>query len=282
MQELDDYINKVKTLPPAPRILPELLALLNKDDVDTEHVVKLISFDPAITASVLRLCNSAFFAGAMPADNLNEAVTRLGFRQVYQLVAAVSGARMLGPAQKGYGIDGGELWRHSVTAAVAAELLAKNGGDDASLAFTSTLLHDLGKIVLAEALEHIYAKLVEDSQSQQTALIESEKRLLGVQHAEIGGRLLARWKFPANIVSAVWFHHNPAAAPSDKKLAAYVYLGNLIAYFMGYGYGHHAFALRGRTEALELAGLKPEMLPDFMIQTFEKLQTIDVFVKVID
>jgi len=279
MQELDDYINKVKTLPPAPRILPELLALLNKDDVDSDRIVKLISLDPAITASVLRLCNSAFFAGAMPADDLQEAVTRLGFKQVYQLVAAVSGARMLGPAQKGYGIDSGELWQHSVTAAVAAEAIARNAGDDESLAFTSTLLHDIGKIVLAEALDQIYAKLVEDSQSQQAALIETEKRLLGVQHAEIGGRLLARWKFPASIVSSVWFHHNPAAAPSDKKLAAYVYLGNMIAYFMGYGYGHQAFALRGRTEALEIAGIKPEALPDFMIQTFEKLQTIEALVK---
>ena len=110
-------------------------------------------------------------------------------------------------------------------------------------------------------------------------MIETEKRLLGVQHAEVGGRLLARWKFPANIVSSVWFHHNPSAAPSDKKLAAYVYLGNMIAYFMGYGYGHQAFALRGRAEALDIAGVKPEALPDFMIQTFEKLQTIEALVR---
>ena len=95
MQELDDYINKVKTLPPAPRILPELLSLLRKDDVDSSRIVQLISFDPAITASVLRLCNSAYFAGSTPADDLQEAVTRLGFQQVFQLVAAVSGARML-------------------------------------------------------------------------------------------------------------------------------------------------------------------------------------------
>lgn len=279
MQELDDYINKVKSLPPAPRILPELLSLLRKDDVDSSRIVQLISFDPAITASVLRLCNSAYFAGSTPADDLQEAVTRLGFQQVYQLVAAVSGARMLSPAQKGYGINTGELWQHSVTAAVAAQNLARNKGDDDSLAFTATLLHDIGKIVLAQALEHIYGKLVEDSQSQQAALIETEKRLLGVQHAEIGGRLLARWNFPAPLVSAVWFHHQPGAA-DDKKLAAYVYLGNMIAYFMGFGYGHHAFALRGRAEALDILGLKPEDLPEAMIQTFDKLQMVETLVKV--
>lgn len=280
MQELDDYINKVKSLPPAPRILPELLALLRQEDVDADRVVKLIEFDPAITAAVLRLCNSAVFAGAGPASDLPSAVTRLGFRQVYQLVAAVSGSRMLGAAQKGYGINGGELWQHSVTTAVAAQLIAQSNGDDESLAFTAALLHDLGKIVLAGALEHIYAELVENSQSQQAALIETEKRLLGVQHAEIGGRLLARWKFPENIVSAVTFHHEPAAAAPHQRLAAYVYLGNMIAYFMGHGYGHQAFALRGRAEALEILNLKSDALPTFMIQTFDKLQMVETMVKV--
>lgn len=280
MQELDDYINKVKSLPPAPRILPELLSLLRKDDIDADRVVKLIAFDPGITAAVLRLCNSAYFAGASPASDLQEAVTRLGFRQVYQLVAAVSGSKMLGPSQKGYGIDAGELWEHSVVSAVAAQLIARNSGDDESLAFTATLLHDIGKIVLAEALEHIYTDLVENSQSQQTPLIETEKRLLGVQHAEIGGRLLARWNFPENIVNAVWFHHEPSGAQAHQRLAAQVYLGNMVAYFMGYGFGHHAFALRGRTEALDILNLKPECLPEYMIKTFEQLQMVQSLVNV--
>lgn len=280
MQELDDYINKVKSLPPAPRILPELLSLLRKDDIDAAHVVKLIAFDPGITAAVLRLCNSTCFAGATPASDLQEAVTRLGFRQVYQLVAAVSGSKLLGPAQKGYGIDAGELWEHSVVSAVAAQLIAKGCGEDESLAFTATLLHDIGKIVLAEALELIYADLVENSQNQQTPLIEMEKRLIGVQHAEIGGRLLARWNFPPNIVSAVWHHHQPAGAQPHERLAAFVYLGNMVAYFMGYGFGHHAFALRGRSEALDILNLKAESLPEYMIKTFEQLQLVQALVKV--
>lgn len=280
MQELDDYINKVKNLPPAPRILPELLNLLRQDDVDSGRVVQLIAFDPGITTAVLRLCNSAAFAGSTPADNLQDAVGRLGFRSIYQLVAAVAGARALGTAQKAYGINAGELWQHSVTAAIAAQLIARHVGDDESLAFTAGLLHDIGKIVLADALEHIYAKLVEDSNAQQASLIETEKRLLGVQHAEIGGRLLARWNFPQNLVSAVWFHHQPAAAEGEKRLAAVVYLGNMIAYFVGHGYGHQAFAMSGRGEVLEILNLTPEHVPQFMIRTFEQMETIDTMFKV--
>jgi putative nucleotidyltransferase with HDIG domain len=279
MQELDDYINKVKNLPPAPRILPELLTLLRKEDIDSSRVVDLIAYDPGITAAVLRLCNSACFAGAEPADDLPEAVNRIGFRQVYLLVAAVSGAKLLGSAQKGYGIDSGELWKHSVTAAVAAQLVTEEKGGDTGVAFTAALLHDIGKIILAEALEHIYARLVEETECNQASMLETEKRLLGVNHAEIGGRLLSRWKFPTSIVSAVTAHHQPANAESDKELAAYVYVGNMIAYFMGYGYGHHAFALRGRNEAFEILNLKPDELPGYMIKTFDKLQTVDSLIK---
>jgi len=103
MQELDDFIDQAKYLPPAPRILPQLMTLLGKPDIDSDQVIRLITYDPALTANVLQLCNSAYIGAATPAEDLQEAITRLGFRPIYQLVAAISGARALCPAQRGYG-----------------------------------------------------------------------------------------------------------------------------------------------------------------------------------
>jgi putative nucleotidyltransferase with HDIG domain len=279
MQELDEYIDRIKHLPPAPKILPRLLLLLGKPDIDSSQVVDLITFDPALTASVLQLCNSAFFASATPAADLQEAITRLGFRQVYQLVAAISGARLLSSPQKGYGIDVGELWRHSVSTAITAQLIARQADEDVNVVFTAGLLHDLGKIILSEALEHIYAKLVEETEKNQSSLQEAEKRLLGVEHAEIGGRLLARWNFPPNLVSAVWNHHQPGAARGFERLASAIYLGDMISHFMGHGYGYQAFALRGRAEALEILRLNPDQLPRFMIETYDKLEAIEALLR---
>jgi putative nucleotidyltransferase with HDIG domain len=275
MQELDQYINKVKNLPPAPRVLPELLAALGRPNIDAGRVVALINYDPALTASVLQLCNSAYFASATPVGDMQEAVTRLGFNEVYQIVAAVSGSRTLKPVPKGYGINQGELWKHAVTAAVAARAIARRLGDEENTIFTATLLHDIGKIVLSEALEHVYDALLRETEQEQQSMVETEKKLLGVQHAEIGGRLLARWKFPPDLVAAVWFHHTPKAAQPHDRLASYVYLGNMIAYFMGHGYGHQAFALRGRQEALTILGLGADALPSFMVDTFEQIETVN-------
>jgi putative nucleotidyltransferase with HDIG domain len=275
MQAIDDFINSVRYLPPAPRIVPELMRLLKQADVDSSKVVKLISFDPSLTANVLRICNSAYFGASTPTSDLQEAVTRLGFQQVYQLVAAAMGARMLGSAQTGYGLDEGELWKHSVAVAVTAQVMARKLSDDDNVVFTAALLHDIGKIVLARALESVYPKLVRETEINQQSLLESERKLLGVQHAEVGARLLERWKFPPNIVSAVWFHHAPKGAGRHQRLAAYIYVADMVAHFMGFGYGYLAFALRGRADALTILGLTSESIPQIQMEAFDEMHRVE-------
>ena len=275
MQEIDDYIDKVQNLPPAPKVLLRLMGMLSSPDTDTDQVADLIRYDPAMTAGVLRACNSAYFASSSPVTDLNEAINRLGFQTIFRIITAISAGRTLYPKQKGYGIDEGELWKHSVATAVGAQLIAHELNEDESTVFTTALLHDLGKIILADVLENIYLKLIEEVETHQQAMLETEKKLLGVQHAEVGGRLLQRWGFPEPMVAAVWHHHHPMAAVGAERLASMVYLGDMIAHFMGMSFGHQAYALRGRTEALELLKISGDQLPYFMIKTFENIETIE-------
>lgn len=280
MPAIDDFLSRVKHLPPAPRILPELLQLLRRSDVDSDKVVNLIRYDPALTAGVLQLANSAFFGSARPADDLGEAVTRLGFQQVYILVAAVSGARNLSPAQRGYGMVSGDLWKHSATSAVAAQIIARDLGDDVDVVFTAALLHDIGKIVLSDALESTYAVIIEETSKNQHPLVEVERRVLGFDHAEAGGRLLARWNFPANLTAAVQHHHQPEQAGPHARLAAYAHIGNLLAYTMGHGYGNAAYALEPSPAAFKLLGLTEEALPGYMMRTLDQMGIIEALFRV--
>lgn len=272
MIELDAYIDRVKKLPPAPQLLPELITLLNEPDVDSDRVVRLITYDPSLTAGVLQLCNSASQAPSQPVLHLDEAVVRLGFANIYRLVATTLGARTLTGNRNGKNTD--RLWRHSVTTAIAAQLIAREMGDDANVVFTAALLHDIGKIILTDASPDAYSELVREVEDNQFSLLEAEKRVLGVQHSEIGGRLFARWKFPLNIVSAVWFHHYPAAAKPYERWAAYVYLGDLVASLIGYGSGRHALGLRGREEALGILHLDVNSLAGFMGATGTELAAL--------
>ena len=275
MEELDAFIDQVKQLPPAPHTLAKLLTVLGDPDIDTSNVVELITHEPALTTNVLRRCNSACFAGSQPVGDVGEAVNRLGFNQIFRIVAVILGAGAFSSSQASYGFGKGELWRHSVAAALAAQNIADERGDNGNLVFTAGLLHDIGKSILSEALATRYASLVEDTEKKQHSLIETEKALLGVNHAEVGGRLLTRWNFPVDLAMSVAFHHNPGEAGDQQRYAAYVYLGNMIAHFMGYTYGHQAFAFRGRAEALDILQVRPETLPQYMIATFERLETVE-------
>ena len=274
MLTLDSFIESIDYLPPMPRNVTALINLVNQTDVDVDQVVEIIQYDPALTAQVIRLCNSAFFAGA-PASDLHEATTRVGYYEILQLVVALSTASMMRPQQKGYGIEVGELWKHSVTAAIVGKLVAVDRGTDAALVFTACMLHDLGKVALSRSLEAKYDDVVAETKRSQCPMLVVEQKLLGFDHAQVGGRLLERWNFPVELVQAVQFHHDPAAAPEHGQFAAYAYMGNMLACFMGFGCGHQALAFQGRAEALDLIGTNAEQLPGYMAKAFYALRDTD-------
>lgn len=275
MKKLDDYIDSARHLPPAPKILPQLMQLLSQSDISSRDVIDLITYDPSLTASVLRTANSVYMGGRTQVANLHEAVTRIGLSEIYKLVASVIGMRSLSVPCAGYGMQSGDLWKHAVTSATAAHLMAQDLGDDSCVCFTAALLHDIGKIVLTEVLEDVYTDLVDRTVKQHIPLMGSEKLLLGAQHAEIGARLLERWNFPEVLVLSVRHHHSPSEAAPHERIAACVYLGNIISNYMGHNYGDLAFAQQGREDALQILNLNAEDVPKYMIKTFDQLGILE-------
>jgi putative nucleotidyltransferase with HDIG domain len=267
MQALDKYIDEIKTLPPAPRVLSQLLVLLSEDDADARQIVELIAFDPGLTAKVLQRCNSAASGLGHAVADLHEAVAQLGFNAIFRLVAMVIGEGLLGLEQRGYGIGAGELWEHSVTTAVAARVIAGKLGGEENLAFTAGLLHDIGKLVLGTFLEGSQESVLTKTGPSGLSFLEAEKAILGVDHAEIGGRVLARWNFPGNLVSAVRHHHNPSQARQHEQLAAYVHLGDIIAHCLGHAQGYGSFAVHTQAEALQILEICPKEIDTLVLET---------------
>lgn len=232
MDKVDQYIESVIQLPPAPTLLVELLGLFKDPDRDVDRVVELVSLDPSITAEVLRRCNSAFLSGGEPANDMFEAVSRVGFYEVYTVVAAMFGASVNAIPGAAEAVDVSNLWRHSVTTAVAATVVAEEIGESSGPAFTSGLLHDIGKLIFASVERAQYGQLLGSSSPSSTSLVDAERRAYGTDHAEIGGRLLSRWNLPSDVCSAIQFHHAPTADSAEpfQRSAAAVSLGNWIAH----------------------------------------------------
>lgn len=274
MPTVDEYISAVHHLVPAPVLLPQILPLLTRPNSDSSKIVDLISNNQSLTANVLRVCNSAYYSCGSQIDNLPQAVTRIGFHQLYDIVVSVTTSISLSGSQAGYCVEDNALWEHSVAVAVAAQLIARDAFVDQQVVFTAALLHNVGKIVLSPALAKMIDKVMYETDKNGSSSIGVESRLLGVNHAEVGARLLERWKLPQNLVSAVLHHHRPSAAKGHERLAACVNLGNTIAYFMGHGYGNFSLDLKARRETSDILYLSSEQIPQYMTASFEKLKQV--------
>ena len=146
-------------------------------------------------------------------------------------------------------------------------MLAHELDADENRVFTAALLHDIGKLVLSAALEDSYALVIRETHEHGCSFLEAERQILGVDHAEVGGQLLAAWNFPENLASSVRHHHDPAQAGPHAQLAAFVHLGDMMAHMLGYGHGHEAYAVRPRPSAMQSLEITPREMESFLLQT---------------
>jgi putative nucleotidyltransferase with HDIG domain len=221
------HLSKVEVLPLSPVLLPKLLPKLSDVDANFDEVVELIALDPALTSKLLQICNSAYFGHESEVTSVSEAVSRVGYQAVYLLVAMISGSGCF-PCPSPKGIDATKLWRHSLVTAFNAKFVAESAEEDGNLVFTAGLLHDIGKVILAQELVPAAAGLYD--QPTDMGSLGREVEVYGCTHAQVGAALLEDWKLPAPTVAAVRYSHAAAEAPGFARIAACVALGNLVAH----------------------------------------------------
>jgi putative nucleotidyltransferase with HDIG domain len=224
---------KTAFLPGSVEIIPRLLLLLDEPDVDSESIAEVIRVDAALTANVLRICNSAALGGVRRTDSLVDAITRLGFREIYLAVMKIVSSPIFASTQT-RGCPRFNLWRHSFATAIGAQIIARRISDEPEeLVFTAALLHDVGKVVFAQARGPEYNRILEKCGEGNHDAFSEETTVFQTNHGEVGALLLERWKFPENIVAAVRHHHNPPLADSAAPLTAIVYVANILAFIRG-------------------------------------------------
>jgi len=216
----EDIVNAVRHLPSAPKVLPRLKRLLLDGNSALERIVGLIRLDPGLAARVLRVSNSTYFYTGARCATVEEAVARVGYDEIYALVAHAVAAQVLNRPVAVYRIEGDEMWARSVCCAIAAEALAARVGVDPNAAYTLGLLHGIGMIVLDEwALlsGHDVKLAIYPFPAEAT---RSERTQLGFTHADVGACLLKTWEFPEEITSPIRHQYSPTTAPSWQALAA--------------------------------------------------------------
>lgn len=271
----EEYLRRADHLPPAPTVLPQLLSLLADPNCDAREVIELISFDAGITTKVLRICNSAAFGLPRPVTDVDEAVQRLGMRMIYQMVAAAAGARALQTTGTPFP-QAAQFWEHSVTTALAAQMLAQDLRLEDGALFTAGLLHDIGKVLFVEVWRERYTKAWDAAAATSESLLTFEREQFGLNHGELGGRLLAFWKFPSLISASVWHHPAPAARIPFERETACLTLAEAIAEQCRLPVGSVAPPLTtGQQTALQILELDDPRLRACVARTQENFEFVN-------
>jgi putative nucleotidyltransferase with HDIG domain len=180
-----------------------------------------------LTALVLKMSNSASLGYSRTCSTLNEAIMQIGLMRLKSILMTSSATSMMGSRLMGYRLGAGELWQHSLTVGVASEWLAQAlGYPNPEQAYVAGLLHDIGKLLLDQAVLSNYDKIADFVQKYQMPLWQVEEKLIGIDHARVGGLIAEHWSFPVILVDAIRFHHVPSFARVNQRLPAIVNLAN--------------------------------------------------------
>lgn len=278
MRELtiESIITRVDELPEVPQIAFKVISLLNNPETDAGDLAEAISTDQALTAKLLRLCNSAFYGLQRKVKTISEAVVIVGFGTIKSMVMMITTQGTMNKGLIGYRIGPGELWNHSLgTAEVAKNLAAKVGYREPEEAFIAGLIHDIGKMVLNQhALPEVY-KATNLFQKGEMPLDQAEQLILGFDHAAIGAALVEKWNFPMVLVESIRFHHNfnlvKDSNDNISQLPVVVGLANLMMHMFVDEKAYEAFA-NHQVLIEQVLGITDTMMPGLITELKQKVQ----------
>jgi HD-like signal output (HDOD) protein/ActR/RegA family two-component response regulator len=228
--EVSQVLGLLQGLPALPRLYWDLVRELDKPNADSASVAKIIEQDMAMTARVLQMSNSAFFASARSVRSVRDAITALGLQSIRAAVLQLHLFRAMSDIAMPRGFSLEKLQTRSLhTAWLTNQMLANP--DERKTAYSAAVLHDVGYLVLAVGLPEASARIRNRARSTGELLHKIETEELGCDHAQIGARMLALWGLPVALVEAVAYHNEPMRS-SDTRFGATaaVHVASVLSY----------------------------------------------------
>jgi len=198
---------RVRDLPSLPTTVVALGQAIADDRCTVDRILTILAKDPPLSAAMLRVANTAGYAGDARVSDLRTAVQRLGYDALVNLGRTTAVIRGFRDSKH---LDSTMLWQHSVAVALTSKAICRLQGNRAmeETAFLAGLLHDIGKLALDRCFTEEYAPVVQAFLAGEF-IVDAEKRLLGITHAEVGAMVAENWNFPPDLVEAIRDHHVP-------------------------------------------------------------------------
>jgi len=205
----------IDNLPDLPIHVHQMLKIVFDIDQDTKELTKLVSTDPILVSKILQRMNSAFCALFKKVDDLNLAITLLGFREIRNIAIQYGCTRAFGKESKREAYNFHYLWEHSYLVSVCTEYLSQELLNEKAGTFVVLgLLHDIGKFILGNI--HIHSVGLEFQGSDilphqdEVCSLEWEEKVFGINHTIAGGLLARKWNLPESTCVVAEHHHSPS------------------------------------------------------------------------
>jgi putative nucleotidyltransferase with HDIG domain len=220
-------INRIQNLPALSDVISKIIELTEDPSVSGQQVADLVGRDQAMVTAILKIVNSPFYGLNRRVSSINHAIVLLGYRTIRNIALSTSlVSTFSGPSTDGR-FDRKRFWTHAVCTAAAAKLVAHRLKDtDAEEAFLAGLIHDMGRIVFSHFFRTEFSVVLDLWSKRGISLLDAEKMVLGLDHAEAGTLVARKWNFPVSVADAIGCHHDLDRALQTSELATCVYLAN--------------------------------------------------------
>ena len=215
-QDLRGLVNGINDLPSFPAAVQRATALADDPRASASDLAAVIEVDPALTARVLRVTNSAFYGLSRQVSTVREGVVILGFSAVRSLAVAVCAMKMFKGNNSPW-FNHEQFWMHSSCCAIIAHRLTGSANRrETDETFTAGLLHDIGKIVLDQYAHEDFMLLLATQKAQGTLDTSVEQQMFRTSHAELGQKLCERWRLPSPLCESIGSHHGTVSATRSR------------------------------------------------------------------
>jgi HD-like signal output (HDOD) protein len=236
--QLRALVRRIDDLPTLPRTVFRITEMINNPRASARDLARVITDDQVLTARLLRLVNSSFYAFPQRITTVTRAIVLLGFDAIRHLLLTTSVFDVFANRNQNMASSREDLWDHSLGCAVAAKVIGKHiRHDKIEELFVCALLHDIGKIVSMVYAPNDYHAAVRLAAEKDILLVEAEAELLDFTHADTGRLLAERWNLPAMVTEVIRHHHTPEQAGGFDQDAAVVHLADIFCRALRYGSG---------------------------------------------
>jgi len=248
-----DLLRRAEDLPSLPAAAARVIQLAGSPDVPAKQVSDAVSMDPALTARVLRVVNSAAFGMSRQITTVSHAVVIMGMSALRSAIISATVAGQFRIDQRSCGVDPVAFWHHSAASGAGSRLTAKHLGLGVpGEMFVAGLLHDMGRLVLARLLPEHCRRIARRRQEENVDILQAELDEFGCTHCHAGWWLADQWNLPEQLQWAAGHHHGSADASYHASTVAVTHVGDLLARAAGADEGE-AWPLRSDDAAPEVS-----------------------------